>query len=1440
MDPLLLHAVATTVAPIVHEAFDRGILDETQADALLELVHQQCPSATFPSNETQRNVAPRVPPVAVGPPAIAAASPPATSAAIRQPLPTRAPATAPSVRSLTAPRGPSRLRRARSVVSAELAVHGLAYLGVLLLFAGVTGLTVFSTGDVRRGLRPVAELVAPTSLLLAAWYLRHRQSIVVAAALEVLAAAVLPIALLASWVDGANLPPDPGEGLRIAVLTATCASLTVAYAWHSRRRPASPWRFFVAPVAWLAIAMLALVTAPDVPTTHDVAVPVPWQWAVVLVAIAATAMITRARSGHILSATDAVLLPAVGVASLLVVLAAGREGWAEGPLVVAAAAVVVALEFQRRWFVRATGPLQAAAYTAGLLPLVAAVGLGRAGFLGLVGGLALLERTRARRGESTDRALECAITLLGAVVVVGLAASVAEAGTMILAFGVATGWAHARRVLAPAQSSRRAQFEWFAALAPIGIGLGIGRALDPAYATITLGVALLAIAAGMRIRLHVDRFWATWTTTFSVLVVAATTLPTTNEDLRGRAAAGLLAALAIAVSRVRPARRLWLVVAAIQVPVALIGIDAGLAPATIAAMIATAGILPVLAAWKRTALAGHLGLAGHTLSLGACVVAISDASALVVAVVSALTGTVLTVVAQVARGSETVAQLEVVLARSRERSEARVVADAAPAVAVSALFPLGLGLLLHRTDAIAVGDPWLGVAIAACAFALSAGAMVARRCRPVGTSFDWCASIVGLAGVAIAADELHSASVATAVALAAGLVSSWPLSVRRAWLIWAQFGALTVLGAAELEVPTNRLYLALGSWGTLVAIATLWWDDRREGRRAPGAVVRSIVRGGPFVLGAVAFVTAQVAALGRPRDELGWVSLAGSGVALCLTLMLRLPPLSIVPWGLATVGGVALAPWSVFDRPWTLSLGALVPLVVAATLVTRPRRSEWWRRWDLPALVAGAAISLLAISSAPRVDQQPLTFTLSGALWMAAAGWWRRVEVAGVAALLIVVGAVEAGHGWGAVAFVVVAIIMNVAAARLAPPARSAALVTAVAASAAGWVELGLLFEWDVHQTVVATALAGGSLALLTAAAVRMGRIGSEWIVAWVGAGVIGVAAATALQIDAGRAGSASSWYPLTAGTAMIAVALALLANQVPRLPLRESTALVALLASAEMAAAADASAAQLSLSSSIAGSVVAIGLVIVLPRQWAAKWRNAVWVVGTGVTLAAVGAAVYELPSRSLLVVSLLVTTAEAAATGVLVHRVEPLQLACATACGAWIVLATGELDGAIDWFTIPVGIMLLAIISLRREGRRRRELPARTHPIVAAELLGMGLITGPPLTETIIDAPVFGAVAISGGAILAVWGGSTHVRRRVLFGSVSIALAIVLLIGTPITRVVTKPRDDSGAGPIGLWLGLAAAGVAALAAAAMIEEGRRRVRRVVLRIGQLTEGWE
>ncbi|HUP74661.1 MAG TPA: DUF2510 domain-containing protein [Acidimicrobiales bacterium] len=1438
IDPLLRHVIAAGIRPILHEAAEEQIIDERQRASLQRLVDHRCPPSRIAPPVQKAAVAPRT---AVSPTPAATVLAPAKLGArtfdeTRPPTPPE-----PAAIAIRETRAPSRFHRARSAVSSELAVHGLAYLGVLLLFAGVTGLTVFSTGDVRRGLRPVAELAAPTSLLFAAWFLRRRRSTVVAEALEVLAAAVLPIALLMSWIDSADIPPDPGDGLRIAVLAATCAALTVAYAWYAARRPSAPWRYFVAPLGWLTVATLALYTERDVPSADAVAIPVPWQWALVLVAIAATAaVVARFASSPTAVAANAELVPGAAVASVLALVAAGREGWTEQPLTLAGLALVIIFDVQRRWIRRAMAPLQVVAFAAALVPLVSWLGFGLAGMLGVAGAIVLGDRIGRRASPAEDVSIAAALTLLVFVGGAALAASATRPWMMILAFTALTVWAHLRRRYPPTFWAAPAQTLVVAALAPVGIGVGLARILEPGAATIAVAVATVGVAVMVRFRTRADGFWNAWVASAAALVVATSVLPLTTQDLRGRAVGGIIACLAIALASIARSIRLWMIAAGIQVPIALLGVNADLEPATIAAAVAVSAVLPVFASLRRTHLAGHFGLTGHTVALGASAVAIGDPRALTIAVWSTAIGAVITVVAQLTRGSQTVALLETALRDAIEPSQARLFAEILPAFAVSALFPLGLGLLLDWTHAVAAEDPWLGVAIAGSATIISLSAVLARSCPPVRWVFDVGSLIIALVAVAISTQELHSATVAVSVALVVTLLSRRPLDVHRAWLAWSLFGAGTVLSAASLDVPTDRLYLTVGAWGTLVALGTLWWDDRRSGRRPAGVVVRTVARAGPFTLGACGFAVAQMAAFGRPRDELGWVSLIGAAVSLGLTVMLRQHSLSIATWALAVVAGAALAPWDITALPWTLALAAFAPLTVAAVVERRTIRGEWWRRWDLPAAPAAAAISIVAILLALRVEQQPLTFACAGALCLAAAAWWRRIELAGVGALLVVVGAVIAGHGWGASALFACAVATIVAATRLATTTRWMALLAAVAATAGGWIELALFAEWDHNQTVQATALAGGGLAIIFGAAARVSRITMDWVAASAGAGILAVGIATALQADKATTTDARAQYAIATGIALVAAGLALLANRAPRLQLRELCAVTALGASAELGLAADATSAEVATVGSVAGFIAAAGLLVLFNFRPSSGWLRPLGIWGSGCALAAVVAGVDELPRRNPLSISLLIAASELAAAGIATRRVQLLQLAVAVTTAAWIVFASDELTGAVDWFSVPIGVALLCIVALGRADARRREQSTNRAGLVMVEFVAMGLIVGPAIAETVVRAPTFAAIAISGGATLATWGASTRVRRRLFFGCSSVILAVVTLIGIPVTRLVTAPRTDSDAGPIGLWLGLAAAGIVALAAAAIIEEGRRRVRRAVVRIGQLTDGWE
>jgi hypothetical protein len=330
------------------------------------------------------------------------------------------------------------------------------------------------------------------------------------------------------------------------------------------------------------------------------------------------------------------------------------------------------------------------------------------------------------------------------------------------------------------------------------------------------------------------------------------------------------------------------------------------------------------------------------------------------------------------------------------------------------------------------------------------------------------------------------------------------------------------------------------------------------------------------------------------------------------------------------------------------------------------------------------------------------------------------------------------------------------------------------------------------------------------------------------------------MQIERGARAAADSQYMLTAGMAMIALALGLLAKRAPRLVLRELAAIVALGASAEIAAAADVTTTDLAVIGSVAGFVVAVGSLVMFRYRTGSRWIPALGIWGWGMTLAATIAAIDQLPHRHLLALSLLVSATELAAAGIVIRRVQLLQVAVAVTTAAWIVFASEELTAALDWYTVPIGVALLCIAALSRADGRRGQQQINAAGINTLEFVGMASVVAPPILETVVDAPSYAALAIGGGAALATWGALTRVRRRLFFGSSSVIVAMIVLVGIPITRVIARPRAGSDSGPIGLWLGLAAAGIVALAAAAMIEEGRRRVRRAVVRIGQLTEGWE
>ena len=188
---------------------------------------------------------------------------------------------------LVAPHEPGRvavwLRHQREAISQDLAVHGLAYIGVLLVFAGVFGFVVFAFSRVSDTERLLAEIAIPTAFFGAAFFLRRRGAPFVGAAMELLGGAVLPIVAIASFSDGVRFPPDLDGTALVVTVVLVCLALASVYALVVRGRPSSTLRFLIAPVVWLAVAAAGLALAATIPTGDQVARPSPvsgrwWPW----------------------------------------------------------------------------------------------------------------------------------------------------------------------------------------------------------------------------------------------------------------------------------------------------------------------------------------------------------------------------------------------------------------------------------------------------------------------------------------------------------------------------------------------------------------------------------------------------------------------------------------------------------------------------------------------------------------------------------------------------------------------------------------------------------------------------------------------------------------------------------------------------------------------------------------------------------------------------------------------------------------------------------------------------------------------------------------------------------------------------------------------------------------------------------------------------------
>jgi hypothetical protein len=951
---------------------------------------------------------------------------------------------------------------AREAIASDLGVHGLAYLGVLLVFAGALGFFLFSFGTMSHAVRPFAELAVPTVLFGSAWFLHRRGAPVVATAIGLAGGVLLPVVLFASFVDGVAFPPEMHGTALAAAVAITSLLLAVAYSAVAIRWPNAAVRYLVAPMVWTALWGIGLALQPgEVVRLNEWGA---WPFALAAVGVAGTAAFARARpdssAAHDASPT---IIPGALVTLGLGLLLARSEGWPWVPSVVVCLASLVTSELVaprlETTFVQIVQPVL-------LWLAVAAIGHGKgdvtAGVIGVVGSLALLEWQARRRPGGIP-------ILAGALgVTAGIGLTNSDPWAMAATAGVTTVWAHVRRIwpIAGPDAARVAAIA--AALAPVVFAASLVAAMPDGIAVVILGALALAASIAVRFLRPEDAFLMWWTFWAALLVVVLTVAP---ELPAGEAAlaAGLCAG-ALAITRMPIAARAWMVVPTLAW-VAWLALDAAGAPieSRAASVAIGAASLTAVATWRK-------GIAEHVAAAAAIVAGLAfaaipagwlrfDVLCVLVAAVGSVT------VAGELRG---VGVTDLLVRAGAPTGAGEIGRIVPPALLLAGLAGLCLvasdvsGLLTDRPEIV-------GVLLTGLALAEAGTTWLIRRRSPLRSVVAIGSFVVAIAGTVMAAAEQRPAAVALGLGIAAVAAlapeARWEPMSLAAWA--ASF--LLVARIAELGDLTNGdTALAVASWSAVLLVGGLVLDDRRAGRRAPHDFVR--VRGlvAPVVLGAIGFLPALALAMPGSDARVAAVATGGALVIAAVAIQLFIGALSAGTYVLLTLAVAVLSPYSAFDRPESVLPWAAALLLVALATRSISVELEPVRRWDLPPFVVAHTVVLFGLAQSAQLDELAVTWIGAGALALAVALVLRAPAWGSGAALLVTVGAIDAGPGWGALALAGCAGGVALVAATLPAEATSARNgLQAVAGLAAGGalVELGRFLDWSMTELATAGLL---------------------------------------------------------------------------------------------------------------------------------------------------------------------------------------------------------------------------------------------------------------------------------------------------------------------------------------------------------------------------------
>lgn len=1383
-----------------------------------------------------------VPAAPIAQPAPAAALPPwplPTARPHPEPIKESTPPT-PQPPKAVVPRGPSLGERFRHAIAGDLALHGLAYLGILLLFAGLTGFVVFAWADVERNLRPVAEVAIPASLFFAGWYLRRRGADIVGRALVLGGGAVLPIVAVAAFVDGSGVPRDLKHGALVVVAATVVAVISLVYAALATRSRDSAFGYLAAPTLWLAVGIAALAPERAHLVGKAIAQIGAGQLAAIAVAVAVTAIAARLVPDHPVSAlTLTSVIGGIVVVGPLALILGDDEGWPRLAGLITAAALILAVEgVSDRLPAPLVGITQAALLALDTVAMADEITVGWAAAVGTGAFLALFAWSALRRRGLAS--IGAAAT--GAVVTACVA--FAEPWAAVVSFSALILAAHAQRRW-PADGVKVAVPTVIAAVAPVGVAVGLAGEVAPGVATTVIAAAVALLAVARRLApARKDRFLTIWTPS------AAGTLALVALSLTADAQPGWLAAtaglagmtLALSVALALPFR-LWSTAATLVETTAFAFAATGMPVQWQAVVLGSAGPLIVIAARGDSPIIGHLGLVGHTSSLIAVGVAVAtrvDVDARISLAITAALATAGFAVAAVRSERGTGPAMALCLRLVGLEEEAAEWFARLPALlAMLGLPATMLGVLDAVTlkgDALQIGD---GLGLAAVGVVYTASTWLLGRHARVATLAADVGVLVVLAGAAVSA-QIPWASLATLIA-AAVAVAAVATDVRRPaaeWIGWAATGTATVRAASMAGLATQRVHLALFVWAGVVLIGALAWDRVRCGPRpAPGWVRRTTLQA-PAILGSIALPIGLFPIYSATQDAWASWSFAGAGVVTIVALLTRFAPLTGAAWTLAAVGAAGFAPFDVASTSLTFVAWGAGLLVFGAVV-------RWWfdsatvlERWDLPAVVVGLTSIATGVAIAPAHGQTAWTWFAAGGVAFVAAWWSRRVPFAVIGTVLVNGAAIDAGHGWSALVLAASAAAAAGIAVKLSGQPRLIVQMCGVACTASAWGQLGWWAAWDITTWAVTTSLVGGAVACTFALATHYRRLERSWTLTWGGLGAVAVAAAMplAFNVDAHRL---SAGLSLAVGTVAVAMALGLLAKPFDVGELRGAAVLVSLVAGIDLWYATEPRPAALVVSCTGAGLVTLMAALLLARRVEHSPWLEPLDFATFTLLVTAISVALGQWPDRPLLVISLAAAGGSCAIAGVMTNRPHLTELAPPLLCGSWMAFASTVLVGNPVWIATPVGLALLADVGLARADQHRQGVMGTKPAVIAVEITATTFLILPALVQLGNGDLPYALVSICFGTGLAMWGAFSRVRRRLAAGAITVLLTVVLLLGLPLAHAALA-KDNGPASSGGLWLAIASVGLIALLVAVFLEQGRQRLAHAAHRISEMTSGWE